>query len=1240
MSPWTVGAALGLYAAALFAVGWWSQRRTAPSRGEEGIVAALSIGIYCTSWTFYGAVGTAFRSGWDYLPIYLGPILVFLFGRGLIRKTVALGKAHGATSLPDLLSRRFGRSGRLAALVTLTAVIVSIPYIALQLIAVASTFAEVTGSATTRPAALVLTVAAVLGGFGIFFGLRTKDMAEANPGLVGAIAFDSVFKLVAFAAVAILAMAVVSGERPALISVEPSFGGSSADRFIVLTILSGFAIFCLPRQFHVMVVEARSASQMERASPWVAAYLAIFAILVLPVSAAGRLATPSASPDLFVLSLPESMGLWALELFAFTGGFAAAAGMIIVAGIALSTMVASDLVLPLLVKTDGERALSQVLLLRRLTLAVLLLLSSVFALMVPVSASLAELGVVSFAGAAQFAPLLLAALYFPRASERGAEAGLVAGGISWLLLVLSPAFFEGQLLDWSPLSQALLPALSDDFTRGAVLALVINIGVLISVSLLTPISLRAREEAARFAAMSPSLPNGGSVRLADLKALLVQILGEADTDQMLATFSPLKDRDMAPPRLVAAAETKLSRVLGNASANILLSRLLSNGRIEAGDVMILMGDATRELRFGQELLSTTLENLAEGVSVIDAEGRLVAWNKAYAELFGYPDDLLSVGLPVEELFRHNLPHLTPDQIVRRRARLLGGRPHNYETRLRDGRVVRLQGRPVPGGGYVTSFSDVTEYREAQAALKASEQATRFYTDNVPFPIAYSDHQERIRFHNKSYAAMVGRPGEDVAGATLPELFGPLYACREPAIRSVLRGESGRFVLSPDDIGGAVTWQVTYVPQLGSDGRVVGFFGFYQDISKRRAAQAALEEANRTLERRVDQRTSELQHANHEIDLARREAIAANQSKTRFLAAASHDVLQPLNAARLFASSLEDDLRPSSAQAETARKIGAAIVSADTLLRSLLNLSRLEAGGVDPKMKTLRLRPFLQSIADEFRPSAEEKGLSLSVVETSLCITTDPGLLRSALQNLVSNAVRYTDKGGIVLGARRRGTQVSVEVIDTGRGIDSDELPTIFEEFTRLRRDSDVDGVGLGLATVKRVAELMAHEIAVSSIPQRGTVFRLLAARADEQTTVMATLPKAASSLAGANIVCVDNDPAVLEALKMRFERWGAHTDVYANMSSIKKDYANGTALPDLLILDYQLDDGATGLDVLDFMRDEKGADCPAIVITASRSPEVDALVAAKGVNILAKPVEPAALRALSVSLLNAQSALH
>jgi PAS domain S-box-containing protein len=1073
--------------------------------------------------------------------------------------------------------------------------------------------------------------------FGLLFGARERDVTSRNHGLVGAMAFDSVFKLAAFAVIAVLALGVMSsadGAPPLL----PERISLAPDRFILLTILSGFMVLCLPRQFHMTVVEAGSEARIRRAAPYLVAYFFLFAVLVLPIAAAGRWLTPGSAPDLFVLSVPKSLGLRWFELFAFTGGFAAASGMIVVAGVALSSMIATDLVLPALSRGGTENAFGRALSARRLSLVSLMALAALFAVLVPNGAVLAELGVVAFAGAGQIAPLLVCALFLPQVPERAAFAGLLTGAFFWLMLVLGPAFFPGSLVDFGSIVRLALPIFSDDFTRGAAVSLLANVAAITVLTATTSKRLRTKEESSRFLALGHQRSAVGTVKVEDLEALLTPIIGEEETRSLLASGHAKRSQSLASAPLLAAAETKLSRVLGNASAHLLLTRLLSAERMDAGDVMVLVGDASRELRFGQELLATTLENLAEGVSVIDAEGRLVAWNRAYEELFRYPDGLLKVGTPVELLIRHNLPHLDDDAIERRVRHLAGGRPRTSETILPDGRIVRVSGRPVVGGGYVTSFADVTEYREAQAALTESERATRFYTDNVPFPIAFSDGTEVIRFHNKAYADMAGRSGEDLTGWTLHEILGQGYGLRASSISAVLAGHERRFVLSPDEIGGEVTWQVTYIPQVTDSGRVLGFFGFYQDISKRRAAQAALEEANRTLEARVEARTAELRAANAAADGARQEAEAANRSKTRFLAAASHDVLQPLNAARLFASSLEDAVGSDKKAADIAKKIGAAIVSADTLLRSLLNLSKIEAGGVDPKPEKLVLDAYLRGIAAEFQPFAEEKGLSLRVVATRKVAYTDPGLLRSALQNLVSNALRYTDQGGVLIGARRRGDTVLLQVVDTGRGIAPGDVPTIFDEFSRLDRDRDIDGAGLGLATVRRVCDLLGHPLEVTSVPGRGTIFSVALPAANIDPLPKKEARRIGADFEGKTVLCVDNDRAVLDALSLRFQNWGAHVESFRDVASVTAAYANGASRPDILVLDYQLDGEDTGLDVLRYMREAKGFDGPAILVTASRSAEMDVLVGGEGVPILAKPVEPAALRSLCVSLLNGRKA--
>ncbi|MEE7560037.1 hybrid sensor histidine kinase/response regulator, partial [Xanthomonas sp. Kuri4-2] len=353
------------YAALLFTVAWWGDRRPLyPHRPWlRPAVYSLALAVYCSSWTFYGAVGTAVRNGIGYLPIYLGPLLMLLFGWRIIERLALIARAENTVSIADFISSRYGRSRRLAALVAVIALIGIVPYLALQYKAVAMSLEVLTGEARAEHgffADPALYVALLMALFAALFGTRQADATEHHHGMMLAIALESVIKLVAMVAVGLFAwiwlgdhqLRIVDSART-LLEHTPSVG------FISQTLLSFLAIVCLPRQFHVAVVECSDIGDIRRARWLFGGYLVLISAMVVPIASAGRALFGGASPvadDAMVLALPLAEGNTALALVAYVGGFSAATGMVIVASIALATMVSNDLVMPVLLRRGGGRA--------------------------------------------------------------------------------------------------------------------------------------------------------------------------------------------------------------------------------------------------------------------------------------------------------------------------------------------------------------------------------------------------------------------------------------------------------------------------------------------------------------------------------------------------------------------------------------------------------------------------------------------------------------------------------------------------------------------------------------------------------------------------------------------------------------------------------------------------------------------------------------------------------------------
>ncbi|MEJ2791122.1 MULTISPECIES: PAS-domain containing protein [unclassified Pseudoxanthomonas] len=510
-------------------------------------------------------------------------------------------------------------------------------------------------------------------------------------------------------------------------------------------------------------------------------------------------------------------------------------------------------------------------------------------------------------------------------------------------------------------------------------------------------------------------------------------------------------------------------------------------------------------------LSRSLEHLPQGVVIIDADLRLVAWNSRYMELFRFPPDLIHVGRPIEDVFRHNArrgllgPGPVEEAIQRRLDHLRSGKPHMRESEKDDGVVLEIRGNPLPDGGFVTSYADITSYKNAARELRSLADA---------------------------------------------------------------------------------------------------------------------------LERRVEERTRALAAATQAAE-------NANRYKTRFVASAVHDLLQPLNAARMFVSALRGRLHDDEAR-RIADHVDNALTAQDAILNSLLDIARLESGTLPARVRDFPLAPLLETLAREFGMVAGERGLALACIPTSSIVRSDEALLRRILQNFLSNAIRYTPRGRVLLGVRRRGGQVRIEVHDQGPGIPESLQAEIFEEFRRLNDGVVNDrGAGLGLAIVERIGRVLGHRIGLRSQLGRGSVFWVELPRGVANATTAQALPMLddiddGSPLRGRRVWCVDDDPRVCEATRALLLRWECEVDLASGpddaMAAAVADQA-----PDLLLLDVRLGD-TDGPTLYTRLCERWGSAPPVILVTAERDEALRALALERGWGFLAKPVKPAALRALMTQL--------
>ncbi|MDX9943728.1 MAG: sensor histidine kinase [Azonexus sp.] len=679
LSGWLIALLSAVYVAVLFAIARFGDARADAGRSIiSGNVYALSLAVYCTSWTFFGSVGRATSGGLSFLTIYLGPTLMLLC-LGLIIKMIRIAKAQRITSIADFIAARYGKSQLLAGLVTVIAVIGIIPYIALQLKAVAASL-DVLFDQPGHTVSLwgvdgTLLVAAVLALFAILFGTRHLDATERHEGMVAAVAFESLVKLIAFIAVGlfvtfvmfdgfadIFARAAAHPDLGGLLTLDPARAGNWAS----LILLSGLAIIFLPRQFQVMVVENVDESHLRRAVWLFPLYLLLINIFVLPIALGGLLhfSGQALNPDTFVLTLPLSQGAESLALLVFIGGLSAATGMVIVETIALSTMICNDLVMPALLRSTWLRMkkrsdLSGLLIgIRRVAIVLILLLGYVYFKAAGEAYALVGIGLISFAAVAQFAPAFFGGMYWKQATRAGALAGLLAGFSVWMYTLLLPSFarsgwigngfVEHGLLgiEWLR-AQALFGTQGmDEITHCLWWSMLANVGAYVVVSLNTVPDAVEAGQAERFVDVfrhpQKVTDTGlwrGNASLHDLVELLERFLGAARTTQLLATYAVHRGvarwQDLpADPDFVHFAETELSGAIGSASARVMVSSVTREEDLSLQEVLDILDEASQVRAYSRELEAKQMALEAATAELREANERL-------RELDRMKDDFIS-----------------------------------------------------------------------------------------------------------------------------------------------------------------------------------------------------------------------------------------------------------------------------------------------------------------------------------------------------------------------------------------------------------------------------------------------------------------------------------------------------------------------------------------------------------------------------------------------------------------------
>jgi Na+/proline symporter/nitrogen-specific signal transduction histidine kinase len=677
-ADFVIATAVG-YVGLLFVLAYFGDRRARTNKKSflhSPAVYTLSISVYCTSWTFYGAVGNAARSGLEFLTIYLGPTLVFVGWWFLLRRLVRISHNQRITSVADLLSSRFGKSNRLAVLITCIAVIGIAPYIALQLKAVTSSIQAVAGASEfgrgsltgIDDVGLAFGVAAGMALFTILFGTRHVDAKEQHHGVVAAIAFEAVVKLTALVAVGVFVVFVGGGfekifagaaQVGVFVDAQDTFDG----RWLTTLGLSVAAIVCLPRQFQVTVVENSDENHLRVASWAFPAYMLLMSLFILPIAVFGMTTMPAGSnPDMFALTLPMAFGQDALALFAFIGGFSSATSMIILESIALSIMVSNHIVMPLILRFspagrgDGQGVTSLLLMARRLSIVLILSLGFFYFFFTRDSDALAPIGLISFTAIAQFFPSVIAALFWREASLKAATAAIAAGFVFWVWCSFLPSFESvspqvALLLSQGPWGISWLRPEAmfgldnlDPLAHAAFWSILVNVLTLTLGSLLTSQSALERIQASVFVDVFKrgQVSRGnfvrGSATANDLFFVAERVLGDRRAAALFETEA--RDSGVEPDMLepssefIGRLERELAGSIGAASAHVMLSKVLSGSDVSLEEMMQMADETQQVIEYSQQLEKTSAELRSTAQQLEDANAQL-------RELDSQKDEFLS-----------------------------------------------------------------------------------------------------------------------------------------------------------------------------------------------------------------------------------------------------------------------------------------------------------------------------------------------------------------------------------------------------------------------------------------------------------------------------------------------------------------------------------------------------------------------------------------------------------------------
>lgn len=1026
-----------IYMGFLFFVASWTERMSAAgkSKTDNPVVYSLSLAVYCTAWTYYGSVGKAASSGMLFLPVYIGPTASIFLWWIILRKLVRLKSHHRITSIADFISARYDKSQFLAALVTVIAIAGILPYIALQLKAITSTFLILTGPVPgpspdswirSHVGPLIIFFMIV---FTIAVGVRRLDPTERHEGMVMALAVECLVKLVAFLSAGIFATYFLFDGPSDIfrrLSQSPfrnlgSFQSESASFYFTWTsylVLSMSAILFLPRQFHVAVVENHNEKHILTAMWLFPLYMLLINLFVFPISAAGLLSGyPASQADAFVLRLPLQHGSFWLPLLVFIGGFSAAAGMIMICSITLATMVTNHLLLPLVESARFLGFLRRHLLkCRWAVVAMLISLGYWSAHRIFESAMLANIGLISFGAVLQFAPAIIGGIFWRKGNKAGAILGMSAGFFVWVYTQMLPSFVENGWLPGSLVEQGLfgigilkpsgllgLEGL-DPLSHTVLWSMTLNISLYILGSLCFETSEREQSLAEEFVGVMERAPGifrrgaKGEEAYIDLPSKALEI------ERLLGCYFSKEEAGQIVGRCLEEAGIR-------SALRISVTELIEFHNAVEKTLAGAIGTASahRALRQGIILKPREARELSE------------TYGKILADLKVTPS----------ELKRKIDYHQEREKLLVQQARVL------------EENVAALK-------------AEIVVRKRVQEELRDSEERFRGLVETMNEGLEIENEHGIVTYVNKTLCRMLQSMPDEIIGKPAAALFGDVERSRpDGQATDIKRSELDVFEATWKRGDGRTVWAIVS-PVLIYDqrGSYRGRFAVFTNIS--------------------------------DIKEIERE-------KANMISMFAHDMRSSLAGIHGLALRLLNK----SASMEEAKKIehlsiiNREAAKLESLVDDFLELSRLETGRLKLNFRSVSLDKELLELVEAYGLRAAQKDLKLDLrlEEVLPIIQADLNRLRRVFTNLLDNALKFSKKSGmIVVSAKETERDIVVRVSDEGIGIAAEELPYIFDLFHRGCNTEKREGYGIGLATVKAIVEGHGGRVLVSSELGKGTTF--------------------------------------------------------------------------------------------------------------------------------------------------------